>query len=205
MLFTIKNEKAYQLFALAGSALLCLALYSLFGIKPTVRIHSEMLPRVLAGGIAASFLTLFGYALIAVCRPPQMRMEFRNRFPRMSWFRIIGAAMVAGGAEELLLRGFIFAPLSTHSLFFAYFLNALLGATLSMNSRNDYAIGLLYAAQASFFAALYISTRSLFVVSLAHMLEECLTSSFRTRELFWQRLMHFRFDFRRRRNGYLSR
>lgn len=148
---------------------LSMAILALSGFVPSVRLSGEAFGRGLGAGVLLTILAGFLLPVVEACGPPRAAASRPSEV-------MLGRAVVLAFGEELVLRGFIFAPISLFSFWLALALNFALAFLLGM-SRNDGMRGLIAvpmarALEGTFCAVLYSWNRALFVVVVARAIRE---------------------------------
>ena len=166
----------------------------LTGFHPTVRLSFRYFLQGLGGGVFSSAIVL---ALTAIAGlflggreksvPPSIAR--RHKVDRAG---LAGRGFAAAGGEELILRGYIFAPLSLVSFWGSHLLNIFLGFILNIRRRDDLILAVIRSAEAALYAVFYTRTHSLFMVGVAHGIAEiCVGAGFATQS-YWTLLQHLR-------------
>jgi hypothetical protein len=159
----------------AVAALLCLAAGYLFSFEPAMLIGWQSLTLGLVAGVGLSLIRLFGKVILSRFRIRRDQPEFGSNIDRA------GMIIATGGAEEVLLRGYIFAPLTgLLGSIGAHLLNC--GLSLALYSRKG-AIRWEILPEALYLALLYQSSRSLFLVVTSRIVGETLWELFRDHPL----------------------
>ncbi len=172
--FRLKIDKQLLLF----SAFVLLSVLSslIFSFRPIIRPGFATFFRGLIAATGLVMIHLLGAIVREWCR---RRWKFKvvpESVPEKGADKL-GAAILAGGGEEVLLRGFIFAPLLAKLSFGgSTFLISLLNAALSglLHSRRG-AIAYERVIEGALMGLLYQQYRSIFILFIAR------TGS----ELFW--------------------
>lgn len=146
---------------------------NLFSFQPLVRANVSTFIRGIIAGFGLLIIRLLGQIGREFLRKRFKIANTQNDVLEGSRKRI-GAALVLAGGEELLLRGFIFAPLLVHFNFFggsflAYIINALLSFGLH-SKRNIY--GIERAIEGTLLALLYSEYHSIFILFIARFVAE---------------------------------
>ncbi|MCC6954491.1 MAG: hypothetical protein IT290_10265 [Deltaproteobacteria bacterium] len=153
---------------------LSMAILALSGFVPSVRLSGEAFGRGLGAGVLLTILAALLLPVVEAFGSPRGTAAASRPSPEV----MLGRAVVLAFGEELVLRGFIFAPIALFSFWLALALNFALAFLLGM-SRNDGMRGLIAvpmarALEGTFCAVLYSWNRALFVVVVARAIREIL-------------------------------
>jgi hypothetical protein len=175
MLFRLKLSLEKQILLIAALAVLSCVLNWGFVFTPHLRMNWAMLGEGLAAGLIGVAATVALQALIVFFKPSIYLASLRKTigiFNQLNVLTIIGAGVTAGSAEELLLRGCVFALLAQKLFWLALLLNFSLTLILYYRGREHFIWSSIKALECSLYALLYYYERSLFLIAVAHFIVE---------------------------------
>lgn len=158
-----------QIFLVSVAGLLAIALRSLLHFTPTIRFNTESLFRGAIGGLVLGVAyLLLQWVLVRKITNQQERGSGHQKG--------VATAICAASAEELILRGYLFAFLAVRVPIIAFILNgaaSYLVGIRGIRERKDYLIvPLLRCLQGTALALMYSWNRSLFLVAVARLVAD---------------------------------
>ena len=194
MLEYLKKSVRLQLLFVLTASLAAGCAGWLTGFHPTARLSFRYFLQGLGGGVFSGtvVLVLAGLAGLLLGGREKSLPPSITRLQKVDRAGVVGRGLAAAGGEELILRGYIFAPLSLMSFWGSHLLNVFLGFILNLRRRDDLILAVIRSVEAALYAVFYTRTHSLFMVGVAHGIAEVFVGTGFATPSYWTLLQQLR-------------
>lgn len=165
-LFKLRQKVILQLAAITVAACASILLMHFEQFRPIMRVNTSNFFQALVYGALTACAWFFAISVLSLARGDRIISFFVQ--PNRSAESIAGSALFAAGGEEILFRGFIFAPLTLFAPLLAWALNFVLAYVGHFRRHVPWWVPLLFSLEATLYAHIYNRYHSLFTVAVAH-------------------------------------
>ncbi len=175
MFSKFKSSLEQQAIFLAACIFLSGVVSYIFDFSPHIRLSWKMLSWGILGGVSSLIMVSLALLLGTLLRSEQVLTQLKETskaLSRSSLLSLLGAGITAGAGEELMLRGFVFAPLARQSLWAAFAASFILSVAAYWQGRKQMIWALGRGFEGTLYALMYLQFKSLFMIAVASFICE---------------------------------
>ena len=174
MIAKLRQRITHQLIFLLVAATLAFVLGNVLGFHPRLRFSVSMLAQGCLLGVVILVLSVL-LQMAAAYLSSGFRdslLELSRSYSAMNRYSLLGSALVAGAAEELLFRGIAFNWLSSTGVAWGVLGNFILMFILYYQGRQFAGWSLIKALECTLYAAVFYFYRGVLIIAVAHAIVE---------------------------------